>query len=174
MNQFKDRRLRALLLCYGVVLLYLLYLQRLPGQAFAGRVNLVPGQTLRTYGRAAWFGLQTHRPALLRYAAGNLAGNLALFFPAGLLLPARFPGLQRFWRFFGVLAGAVALVEALQALPSGGDFSAKREHDWKSLPHCGKINATRRALRAWNKRPVRRRYHAHCRSKNRNPHGEPK
>ena len=61
MNQFKDRRLRALLLCYGVVLLYLLYLHRLPGQAFAGRVNLVPGQTLRTYGRAAWFGLQAQR-----------------------------------------------------------------------------------------------------------------
>ena len=102
MNQFKDRRLRALLLCYGVVLLYLLYLQRLPGQAFAGRVNLVPGQTLRTYGRAAWFGLQAHRPALLRYAAGNLAGNLALFFPAGLLLPGALSGaakvLALFWR----------------------------------------------------------------------------
>ena len=114
MNQFKDRRQRALLLCYGVVLLYLLYLHRLPGRAFAGRVNLVPGQTLRTYGRAAWFGLQAHRPALLRYAAGNLAGNLALFFPAGLLLPARFPALRKFWRFFGVLAGSVALVEVLQ------------------------------------------------------------
>lgn len=85
MNQFKDRRLRALLLCYGVVLLYLLYLHRLPGRAFAGRVNLVPGQTLRTYGRAAWFGLQAHRPAL-----------------------------RKFWRFFGVLAGSVALVEVLQ------------------------------------------------------------
>ena len=114
MRKTRDRRLQVLLLCYGVVLLYLLFLCRLPGRAFAGSVNLMPGRTLRTYGRAAWFGLQAHRPALLRYAAGNLAGNLALFFPAGLLLPARFPGLQRFWRFFGVLAGAVALVEALQ------------------------------------------------------------
>ena len=74
MNQFKDRRLRALLLCYGVVLLYLLYLHRLPGRAFAGRVNLVPGQTLRTYGRAAWFGLQAPSPgaaALRRRESGG-------------------------------------------------------------------------------------------------------
>ena len=34
--------------------------------------------------------------------------------PAGLLLPARFPALRKFWRFFGVLAGSVALVEVLQ------------------------------------------------------------
>ena len=146
MNQFKDRRLRALLLCYGVVLLYLLYLHRLPGRAFAGRVNLVPGQTLRTYGRAAWFGLQAHRPALLRYAAGNLAGNLALFFPAGLLLPARFPALRKFWRFAGrVNLGPVQTLRtygraAWAALHSGGDFLAKRQYDWKFLPYCGKIN----------------------------------
>ena len=102
MNQFKDRRLRALLLCYGVVLLYLLYLQRLPGQAFAGRVNLVPGQTLRTYGRAAWFGLQAHRPALLRYAAGNLAGEPGAVFSRRAAAAGALSGaakvLALFWR----------------------------------------------------------------------------
>lgn len=50
------------------------------------------------------------------HAIANLGGNVLLFAPFGVLLPARFQPLRRFWRFLAVFAGSVAAVEILQLL----------------------------------------------------------
>lgn len=93
---------------------WLLFAQRLGWDdpvPYAPGVNLRPLDTVRlmwpllkgTYGRH-----------LQLFAAANLAGNVALFVPAGLFLPVLFRPMRRLWLFVVTSVSAIAAVEGAQ------------------------------------------------------------
>ena len=72
-------------------------------------LNLVPLRTLRLFAGL----LDDHRPQLVRAAVVNLAGNVVMFLPPGLLLPA----VRRKTTLTGLLltcGGIIAIIEILQ------------------------------------------------------------
>ena len=75
-------------------------------------VNSVPFETIRRYIRL----LGSRAPVFVRLAVVNLFGNILLFVPLGLLMPAAYPGLGRWWKTMLVTAGAVTAVELTQML----------------------------------------------------------
>ncbi len=77
-----------------------------------GSVNLRPLDTIGRFLRT----LETQEGYFARHAFINLAGNVAMFVPLGVLLPALFKRQRRFWRFFLTCALLIILVEAAQAL----------------------------------------------------------
>ncbi len=77
------------------------------------RLNLIPLRTLRHQLRLL---TDTARPWLIRHAAINLGGNVALFVPLGIFLPRLFPRLRRLWKVLAVTAGIITAVEAVQVL----------------------------------------------------------
>lgn len=111
------RAVRLLFYAYLLLLLWLLFLQRAETARLAwddysqtALLNLRPFATIDRYVRAIAAG------QVLEIAYVNLAGNLALFMPMGLLLPLGFAGFRRPWRFFLLLAAVLPAVEALQLL----------------------------------------------------------
>ena len=100
---------------YSCLLLYLLFLSR-SGSFLSdweaywnySMVNLIPLQTILRYVNAL------RRGVIPMVALANLAGNLVLFVPYGVLLPLLFPKLRRFWRFFVLLIAVLLAVEAIQ------------------------------------------------------------
>lgn len=74
-----------------------------------GDVTLVPFRTIRTQ---LAFGLE-------RSEARQLIGNVALFVPLGILLPAAVRTCRRLWVTLVVAAGLSILIESLQALLPG-------------------------------------------------------
>ena len=115
-----DRReaLKLLFCIYCAVLLALLF-WRTPERGSGtywdrvlGLLNPRPFETVCHFAR-----LLGHRsPALVRLAAVNLFGNVLMFVPLGLLLPALWPRLARWWRTLSVCAGAIVAVELIQML----------------------------------------------------------
>ena len=115
-----DRRkaLKLLFWIYCAVLLALLF-WRTPEQGpgtywdrVLGLLNPRPFETVSHFAR-----LLGHRsPALVRLAAVNLFGNVLMFVPLGLLLPALWPRLARWWKTLSVCAGAIVAVELIQML----------------------------------------------------------
>ena len=115
-----DRRkaLKLMFWIYCAVMLALLF-WRAPEQGpgtywdkVLGLLNPRPFEMICHFAR-----LLGHRsPAMVRLAAVNLFGNILLFVPLGLLLPAVWPRLARWWKTLGVCAGAVIAVELTQML----------------------------------------------------------
>ena len=115
-----DRRkaLKLMFWIYCAVMLALLFWRapdRGPGTYWdkvLGLLNPRPFEMICHFAR-----LLGHRsPAMVRLAAVNLFGNILLFVPLGLLLPAVWPRLARWWKTLGVCAGAVIAVELTQML----------------------------------------------------------
>ncbi len=103
---------------YCAALAWLLLAQRMGDtwpedywDAIQGNMNLVPLRTVRHFIRLV---LLSDKPALIRFAAVNLAGNVAVFVPLGAFLPVLWPGLGKLWRTALCLAAVVAAVEVIQ------------------------------------------------------------
>lgn len=102
--------------CYCLLMLWLLFGQRL-GKAGAAGFNLQPFGTLRRY---IWVLRHSQSQAQLRHAVVNLVGNVVMFVPLGLLLPALWQRLRRFWIFLLWLTAIILAVELLQLLSGLG------------------------------------------------------
>lgn len=109
--------LKPLFIVYGLIMLWLLFGQRLHSIDFtdyAGRlsrnINLVPFRTVKLFIRLAKYSTDS---ASLALAVRNLAGNIVLFIPLG-FLPAIFPQLKSFVRFIITVSLCIAAVEILQ------------------------------------------------------------
>lgn len=119
-QQNKARRICAgLFLLYGLVMVYLLFLQRTPswGQYWdvvSQSYNLRPFQTV-----LEMLSLLHSRPALAWFAAINLIGNIVMFVPLG-LLPAIWQRQQKFGWYVGTVAVAILLIELLQLFTTLG------------------------------------------------------
>lgn len=117
-----DRRRKwniAIFLMYALFMLWLLFFRnRVPGDVrdIGQRLNLTPLHTIRLF----WNLLSHPRPALVRLAVVNLAGNILLFLPLGLLLPQAFQKAPRLWKTLLTAALLICAVEIAQLLTLRG------------------------------------------------------
>lgn len=108
---------RLLLLAYGVLMLWLLFGQRIGPEgvelfgAPATNLNLQPFKTIKMYGNIV---MNSTNANLLRHAFVNLAGNVILFVPLGALLPSVWKQLQSLFLTLLSAASLILLVEAVQ------------------------------------------------------------
>ena len=110
----------ALFAAYCALMLWLLfgragYVDGIP-YSQQMKANLIPFRTLKLFFRL----LSHHRPALVHAAVINLVGNVVMFVPLGLLLPALWQRLRRFWIFLLWLTAIILAVELLQLLSGLG------------------------------------------------------
>ena len=105
----------ALFLYYLAILSVLLFFGGLfqLDRVWGGSVNLEPFHTIRSYVR---FYRNTGSPVSIM----NLLGNVVIMVPMGLLLPALFRPLRRFWLTIPLLAVIPMAVEYLQWRTSTG------------------------------------------------------
>ena len=118
MNRTIKAILGAAFALYGVIMLWLLFGQRLgadiPGtywERLRDNINLIPFFTIREFIHAAQ---QTANPYLVRHAFINLAGNVVMFVPLGLFPPCLWEKLRRFGRCLLFAAGCIVLIEIIQ------------------------------------------------------------
>ncbi len=114
----KDRRstsqvlARILFLGYAALMIWLLFGQRMDGAEEGVRnVNFIPLYTLRQYLKML---LSSDRAYLVRHAFINLAGNVVMFVPLGILLPGIWKSVRAFWKTMLWAVLTVAAVEASQ------------------------------------------------------------
>ncbi len=126
---------RLLFVCYGAVMLYLLFVRgRGPVGALsyweqvAGNYNLTPLHTISNY----WdiltrpeyylekFGAVSIYRTQARIAVVNLLGNVVMFIPLGFFLPLVWKKLRKLWKSFLTAAGMILLVELVQMLTLRG------------------------------------------------------
>ncbi len=106
-----SRRIRiALLAVYGLVMLWLLFGQRM-GQDGSGDLQLQP---LRTVKQFLWVLFHSNQLGLRTHAWLNLAGNVAMFVPLGFLIPWIWLFWRKFWRHFLLMTAIIVAVEVLQ------------------------------------------------------------
>ena len=118
-REHKARRICAgLLLLYGLVMVYLLFLQRMPAENRA--YNLQPFHTIGQQLRLLRGG------AFVRFAFINLAGNVIMFVPMG-LMAAVWQKQRHFGRYLLTAAAIIFVVEGLQFLTRLG---AADVDDW--------------------------------------------
>ncbi len=103
---------------YCAAMAWLLFGQRLGAPrpadyraAMAANMNLVPLWTIRhflalTQGAAG--------PYLARFAAVNLLGNVWVFVPLGVFMPALWRPMEKLWLFALCLAGLIVAIELVQ------------------------------------------------------------
>ena len=111
------KTLKWIFALYCIVMIWLLFLQRLGSVAPMGRYNLVPLDTVRLYIR-----LLQHSESLAQRnsAIANLAGNVVLFIPFGIFIPLMVSWQQKFLPFVILTTGLLLLVELLQYLTGLG------------------------------------------------------
>lgn len=105
-------------LAYSFWMLYLLFGQRM-GQFPAGtywqqmkaNVNLRPFETVW---RFCWVLRNSADPVALRHAVVNLAGNVVMFVPLGLLTPCIWSRMRKFGWHFLYMVLIIAAIEVLQ------------------------------------------------------------
>ena len=102
---------------YGLVMLWLLFGQRW-GQNAGGR-NLKLFDTVQRY---IWVLKYSRDSAQIRHAVINLAGNVVMFVPLGVFLPALWPKTRSIWRFLQLLAAILLAVELVQLVTLLGAF----------------------------------------------------
>ena len=118
----------VLFIVYSGVMLWLLF-DRPTGwaegtpyaQLLAQNINMLPLLTIRNYWNVVQAGPDAN-PEMFRHCMINLAGNLALFVPAGILLPKLFPALRKLPVFFFTCAGIIFLIESVQLYTLRGSF----------------------------------------------------
>ena len=109
--------LGALFLLYAGLMLWLLFDRTSSGDGLSYwtqvklNLNLVPFRTVTLYLRTL---MNTNNAYLLRHALINLLGNVVMFIPLGLLLPAIWPNLRKFWKCWLCSAGCIAVIEIVQ------------------------------------------------------------
>ena len=120
--------LRILFLLYGLVMLWLLFGQRIDRSIFHLRlsgdgipyremmeknINLIPFATVKLFLRL----LQNSTDiALLRHAVINLVGNVVMFVPLGFFLPQIYGKKSNFLKYILFVAAIILLVEVLQLI----------------------------------------------------------
>ena len=105
-------------LAYVFWMLYLLFGQRM-GQTADGtywqqiqaNVNLRPLETVWRFG---WVLRNSDDPVAIRHAVINLAGNVVMFVPLGLLTPCIWVSMRKFWRHFLYMVLIIVSIEVLQ------------------------------------------------------------
>ncbi len=102
---------------YCLMMLWLLFLRRIPTGMQNAVVNLEPLETIKRY---LWVLRHSNNPPQRRYAVANLLGNVGLFLPLGLLLPGIFGKMKKFGPFFLCTAATVSAVELCQLLTALG------------------------------------------------------
>lgn len=108
---------RLLFLAYGVLMLWLLFGQRIGPEGvelFGGSVtnlNLQPFKTIKMYANIV---INSTNGNLLRHALINLAGNVVMFVPLGALLPGIWKRMRGVLSTFLSAALLILLVEAVQ------------------------------------------------------------
>lgn len=118
--------LRFLLLAYAAGMLYLLFVRDtgwISGIPYSAQLrqnmNLKPLYTIRNY---LYVIFHSDNAYLVRHCLTNLFGNVLLFIPAGLLIPAVFPKLRHFLAYFLLCLILIVLVELAQLLTLLGSF----------------------------------------------------
>ena len=115
----KARRICAgLFLAYGLMMMYLLFLQRTPSAE--GAYNLIPLYTIRHQLRLLSGG------AFVQFAYVNLVGNVVMFLPLG-LLPAIWKRQRKPGWYLLTTALSIAAIEAAQFLTRLGSADVD---DW--------------------------------------------
>ena len=124
------KALKWIFALYCIVMIWLLFLQRLGSMAPMGRYNLVPLDTVRLYIR-----LLQHSESLAQRnsAIANLAGNVVLFIPFGIFIPLMVSWQQKFLPFVILTTGLLLLVELLQYVTGLGALDV----DDMILNFCG-------------------------------------
>ncbi len=115
-NGSRRKTIALLFALYALAMLALLFL-RTPREA--PDWNLTPLRTIAVYFRILCGGA-VYGPALRRYAWINLLGNVVLFIPLGLFLPALFKRQRSLPVFVLTVCGIMIIIEAAQALTSLG------------------------------------------------------
>ena len=102
---------RFLFLVYVALMIWLLFLQRMETAMVAEENwNFVFLATLKLY----WKLLFSGNLYYARQAVTNLAGNVFMFIPLGIFLPAIWSGCRKFLRLITVSASLIFLIETLQ------------------------------------------------------------
>lgn len=111
------KHIRSFFFIYALIMLWLLFGQRLGQLSFTGyadkisqNINLIPFTTVRLFLRLAKFSIDSRSVAL---AVRNLFGNVVLFMPLG-VLPMIYPRLKGFGSFILTVAVTITAVELLQ------------------------------------------------------------
>ncbi len=125
-NQDAGILLRILLFLYSLIMLYLLFFRsfsRIDGLSYQEQIrsncNLHPFYTIGNYIHVVLHGTSPH---LIRHCFVNLFGNVLLFVPAGILLPAIYKKQQNFFRFLLTCPGTILTVETIQLFTLLGIF----------------------------------------------------
>lgn len=127
-NETRSKALpRAVFFVYCLVMLWLLFGQRLhgwnPGEAYLSRlegsVNLNPLETIRLFWRVTESSSDGY---MVRQAFINLAGNIVMFIPFGFLLPCIWKRMHSFFKSILCAAAVILIVELLQLLSLLGSF----------------------------------------------------
>ena len=108
-SAYKRKALLVLLVYYGTLVCSVVFFGGLFGmeRGWGGAVNLEPFYSIRRY-------LIHYRRTGSLYSLFNLAGNVLLLVPLGVLLPAVFGSMRRWWLCVPVLAAVSTGVELLQ------------------------------------------------------------
>ncbi|WP_268762198.1 VanZ family protein [Bacillus sinesaloumensis] len=104
-----------MLITYTLFLFYWMFFafSRTKGSEF--RYNLTPFSTIRNY-----FTYYDHFPFHIWVI--NMAGNIGVFIPFGIILPVLFPRLTNFFRFIVVFIIGITSLEVLQLFSMLGSF----------------------------------------------------
>ena len=114
---------KVLFYCYLAVLFWILfnrnrYIQGVPyWEQVHQYLNLRPFKTISLYWRLL---TDPVRPVLTRLAIYNLAGNILLFVPMGIMIPAIWEKFRKFYRTLLLTAWIIIAVELLQVLILAG------------------------------------------------------
>lgn len=122
----RERILTTLFTIYCAVMLWLLFFRsygRTPDveyrQQLMQNINIVPFYTIGNYARVIF---QRTNADVFWHCVINIIGNVALFVPAGLLIPAIWLKMRKLFRFLPLCAGVMFLVETLQLFTLLGRF----------------------------------------------------
>ena len=99
-------------------MLWLLFGQRLgvPGEI---SLNLRPFETIRRFLWVLWY---SNQRGMVVHAVMNLVGNVVMFVPLGLLPPAVWRSMRRFWLCLVSSIGVILVVELTQLVTRLGAF----------------------------------------------------
>lgn len=103
---------------YGLVMLYLLFGQRMgqtPADTYWNEIkshfNYRPMETVQLF---LWVLRNSGDPAQISHAAVNLVGNVVMFLPLGFLSPCIWPKLRKFLPHLGYMALIICCIEFVQ------------------------------------------------------------
>ena len=128
-EQRRDPVAAVLFLCYGALMLYLLFIrgrgasEGLPyWEQIQKNCNFIPWHTVGNYWdvltRPEYYMEKWGAASIYRYQARfawvNILGNVAMFVPLGAFLPSMWQRLQRAWKAIPVGLLAITLVEICQ------------------------------------------------------------